>query len=193
MPKSSKQSRKSAQTHSHGIWNGRDPRELYALDPESWAVVEAHGELRAGVGLLFEEVLAPAPWDAIYVGVDPRRAFTAEKEFPGCVLKVGDGPSGGERALIDAIDLPFASKSFSGLTIGSGDHEFVELATQAAGLGLRVRVVSWSRRLSAALVGVAHEVVLLDHFLPGGPTTISSRRRTSRGASELNADFTVAA
>ena len=168
-------------------------REIHALDPESWAVCEAHGSLRPGVGRLFRVVCLPTQHDAVYVGVDPRRAFDAMAEFPGCHLRTGDGPSGGERALIAALDLPHAARRFAGLTIGSGDHEFVGVAIAAARLGLRVRGVSWSGRLSADLAAAAHEVVLLDHFLPGGPRAISERVRSWRGAGELPGGFVEAA
>jgi len=193
VPRSAPYLAKSALDHSETLWNGRDPRELYALDPESWAVLESHGDLRAGVGYLFHQVCAPRLWDPVYIGVDPRRAFSARVEFPGCHLSVGDGPSGGERAVMRSIDLPHYVGTCRGLTIGSGDHEFVELADEARRLGLRVRVVSWATRLSGALATVAHEVVLLDHFLPGGPRTISPRPRTWRGTGASASDFTEAA
>jgi hypothetical protein len=92
-----------------------------------------------------------------------------------------------------SIDLPHYVGTCRGLTIGSGDHEFVELADEARRLGLRVRVVSWATRLSGALATVAHEVVLLDHFLPGGPRTISPRPRTWRGTGASASEFTEAA
>jgi len=168
-------------------------RELYLLDPESWAVTEGHGPLRRGVGRLFEAVCAPTALDAVYVGVDPRRSFDAKVEFPRCHLRVGDGPSGGERAVIGAVDLAHAAGRFGGVTIGSGDHAFLAVAAEAVRRGLRVRVVSWVNRLSRDLSAAAHEVVLLDNFLSGGPHAITERARCWRGACDLPGGFVEAA
>lgn len=192
MQKWQSHSSKTAPDYFTADWNGRDPREIYALDPESWGVVDARGALQPGVGHLFDQVCTPQRFDAVYVGVDWRRAFDALVEFPGCHLRTGDGPSGGERAVIDAIDPRHAADTFSGFTIGSGDHEFVGLASAVAQHGVRVRVVSWSGRLSVALAEVADEVVLLDNFLPNGPRSISPRPRTWRGAT-ASAAFVEAA
>jgi len=168
-------------------------REIHLLDPESLAVLERHGPLRPGIGRLFDAVCAPRPTDALYVGVDPRRAFDAKAEFPTCHLRVGDGPSGGERAVIEVFDPLHHPRHFGGLTIASGDHEFLGVAGLAARGGMRVRVVSWSRRLSAELAAAADEVVLLDTFLPAGPRAISERVRCWRGADHLPGDFVEAA
>ena len=180
-------------SHYSGVAVPQTVREIFALDPESWAVLEAHGPLRPGVGRLFRVVCAPTQHDATYVGVDRRRVFEARAEFPDCHLRSGDGPSGGERAVIAALDLRHAAERFGGLTIGSGDHEFVDLAVDATRLGLRVRVVSWAARLSRDLAAAADEVVLLDHFLPAGPRAITERVRCWRGAGELPGGFVEAA
>lgn len=175
---------------------GRIPaefRELYLLDPESLAVLEAHGPLRRGIGQLFGVVCSPRATDAIYVGVDPRRAFDARAEFPTCHLRVGDGPSGGERAVIQMFDPTLHPRQFGGLTIASGDHEFLGVAGEAARRGMRVRVVSWSARLATSLADIADEVVFLDTFLPAGPRAISERVRCWRGVGNLPGDFVEAA
>ncbi len=175
---------------------GRIPaefRELYLLDPESLAVLEAHGALRRGIGQLFDVVCSPRRTDALYVGVDPRRAFDAKAEFPTCHLRVGDGPSGGERAVIEMFDPNLHPRQFGGLTIASGDHEFLGVAADAARRGMRVRVVSWSSRLATALADIADEVVFLDTFLPAGPRAISERVRCWRGVGTLSGDFVEAA
>jgi len=155
-------------------------RELYAVDPESVAVLVARGPLTAGVGDLFRSVFEPSTDDAVIIGVDPRRAFDAAREFPGCSMKIGAGPSGGELALIAALDCNHIARRFHGLTVCSGDGAFVPLVRQAKALEVRVRVASWSSRLSGELGRLADEVVLFDHFL-AHPGAISTRPCTLRG------------
>jgi hypothetical protein len=168
-------------------------REFYALDPESWAVLERHGLLMAGIGRLFRAIFEPGPSDAVAVGVDRRRVFAAAEEFPSSLLRVGDGPSGGELALMATLDCHHLARRFDGLTIGSGDGAFVPLLRAAQRAGLRVRVVSWAARLSGELGRLADEVVLLDNFL-AHPGAISARPCTLRGNdSPTTDDFTEAA
>ena len=175
-----------------GGW-GLTWREQYAVDPESVAVLVSHGPLTPGVGDLFRTVFEPSNHDAIVLGVDPRRAFDAAREFPGCSMKVGDGPSGGELALIAALDCHHIAGRFQGLTVCSGDGAFVPLVRQAQALGLRIRVASWVARLSGELGRLADEVVLFDHFL-AHPAAISTRARTMRGAElPVNDHFVEAA
>lgn len=197
MPKKQRHSRKSGEFHCLGAGrrnrSGHPDREAYLLDPESLSVRFTRGPLARGVGRFFRDVFAPGPLDALFLGVDRRRALDAEREFPRARLWVGDGPSGGERALIANVDLRHIASRYTGITIGSGDGEFTALALEARRLGLRVRVASWSSRLSAGLARVADEVVLLDNFLPGGPGAISERTRTLRGTDTDGTNFVEAA
>lgn len=155
-------------------------REFYALDPESWAVLTSGGNLQAGIGDLFLAIFNPRPTDLVAVGVDKMRMFDADREFPGCQLRVGSGPSGGELALIEDLDITHIATRFNGLTIGSGDGEFTDTAIAARAAGLRVRVASWRNRLSSRLGCAADEIVLLDNF-EAHPAAITSRPHTLRG------------
>lgn len=155
-------------------------REFFALDPESLAVLQSRGPLQPGIGRMLGEILQPQPSDAIAVGVDPRRSIDAIREFPRCLLKTGSGPSGGERALIDALDIAHLATRFDGITIGSGDGAFIGTAQAARRAGLRVTVVSWKARLSNALAAVAHDIIYLDNFI-AHPGCITTRPRTLRG------------
>lgn len=166
-------------------------RELYLMDAESWAVITTRGELQAGVGDLFREIFHPTTNDAVIVGVDGRRVFPAYTEFPGCLMRIGSGPSGGERALIDALDVAHEAATYSGITICSGDGEFAPLARKYWELGLRVRISSWRSRLATDLVRAEYEVVFLDHFI-ASPAAIPSFSRSLR-VRRLGADQCVVA
>ena len=64
-------------------------------------------------------------------------------------LVVGDGPSGADRALIDAVDTNHVASRFDSVIIASGDHIFASLAKDLRVRGLQVCNVTSSRAQSS--------------------------------------------
>lgn len=165
---------------------------MYLMDAESWAVVASCGELQDGVGDLFRQIFTPTNNDGVVVGVDGRRAFPARDAFPGCLLRTGSGPSGGERSIINSLDLAHTVRTYSGVTICSGDGEFAPLARSCWESGLRVRIASWRIRLAPALAQAEYELVFLDNYATG-PAALPAYARSLRVRHRVSGQLEVAA
>jgi hypothetical protein len=135
----------------------------------------------AGSGLVSQEMamqivkalnrLCPIdPWDIVFVG-------SHKGNFVPCSLVAEmmhglpcfqNGPNGAEKALLRRVDevphTAYASEIYpiNECVIGSGDHEFVELALMQKAEGRFVTVVTRSASLSHELAAIADRVIFID-------------------------------
>ena len=82
-----------------------------------------------------------------------RHAATTFFALPVGVRRVigANGPDGADLALIDSIDVDWATRNFGRVVIGSGDHIFSPLARQLTARGLQVLMVTGGGYCSAEL------------------------------------------
>lgn len=130
-------------------------RTCFALDVEC-----AVGGPRASAAavrqwwdLFRSEVATVRPGDAVIAGASHFAAQTfafALAEY-GFLWRIGSGKDGAENAIIDSLDLNLIARRYTRLVIVSGDHRWAEVARDAKGLGLKVRVVALQDTLSARL------------------------------------------
>jgi hypothetical protein len=97
--------------------------------------------------------------DSVEIALDVnawrRVAFSLPRSWR---VRVGFGPDGADRALLDAVDFRVAVERFDRVVIGSGDGAFAPLVAGLVAAGRRVEVVSnrhaLSRRLARAATAV---------------------------------------
>lgn len=121
------------------------------------------------VAAQYREAAGWAGGDLMQVGTSRQAAARSlwrwRYHFP-CAWHLGDGPDGGERALLDACPVEYAAR-FPRIVIGSGDHAFVPLVVDLARRGAQVHVVAPSDALSRQLQLAAAKAVRLTPP-PGG-------------------------
>jgi len=86
-----------------------------------------------------------APHDHVVIGASRsvRKKYRSVIFGPNVKWVTGaNAPDGADHALLAAIDLRRVARDYDELVIVSGDHIFVELASRAKALGLRVHVVT---------------------------------------------------
>jgi len=89
--------------------------------------------------------------DHAVVAAASRTAFFVGLAWPGARVRVGRGPDGADRAILDSTDVRHIAKSYSWVVIASGDHIFAPLVKSLQGPGLDVEVVAPTRGIAQDL------------------------------------------
>jgi hypothetical protein len=158
--------------------SGTSKRALHLVDVEN--LLRGTSPTPAELGWLMEAYRRASRWaegDQMQVGSSSRvakRSVWAWRESYPCAWHVGDGPDGGESALLRNCPPEYAA-GFATVVIGSGDHAFAPLAGDLASRDVHVRVVARPEALSRQLHLAARETVSLGSTLrsirPGRFTT----------------------
>ncbi len=125
----------------------------------------------------YRALVRPKQGEHIYVGCNHANAFLARDAFPKASLRLGHGPDGGERGLLELLsDVDFIGSRYAEVVIASGDHAFAPLAERLVEAGIPVTVVSRRNALSADLRRVASSVIAVEEIVPGAiPWRMSAR------------------
>ena len=141
-----------------------DDRRLVLADVENLLGCEPRHANSALFELAIEALLDRIGYrvgvDQLVIGAGP---LSAVKVFGVRVphrLVVRRGPSGADRALVDAIaDHCHVAARYDEVVVASGDHEFTSTVAGCSAHGLRTTVVGRGGSISRELAGVADEVV----------------------------------
>ena len=99
--------------------------------------------------------------DHVIVAVNPMLAMAAGSEWPGTRIRVGKGPDGADRALINELQDPrWVASHYDRVVIGSGDGIFASIIASMRGYGIAVGVLARERHVSRALKRSADFVML---------------------------------
>lgn len=99
--------------------------------------------------------------DHVIVAVNPMLAMAAGSEWPGTRIRVGKGPDGADRALINELQDPrWVASHYDRVVIGSGDGIFASIIGSMRGYGIAVGVLARERHVSRALKRSADFVML---------------------------------
>lgn len=110
----------------------------------------------AAVWQTLVRAIPSTPDDLMIVGSGSGFAREAWFVLPSRIRRVvRDGKNGGERALIEAVDVDQIACRFGRLVVASGDHEFVELAMEARVRGMHVHQVTGRGRPAHSLLNAA--------------------------------------
>jgi hypothetical protein len=107
---------------------------------------------------LWHRVVGINTADLAVIGADVTGAIAAKAALPHAGLVAGRGESGADRALVARGRANLSTHRFNTLIIGSGDHEFSDLAREARSNGLYVLVVCNRGSLSTELRRAASRV-----------------------------------
>ncbi|MEE9416488.1 MAG: hypothetical protein V3V01_14485 [Acidimicrobiales bacterium] len=106
--------------------------------------------------------------DQVMVGCHPGLAFIAQNTLGSRgQIFTGQGTDGADEALLAAADVAFIARRYHLVSIGSGDHIFVELAGELLARGVQVMVVARPERLSGQLRDTVARVEFLDDQISG--------------------------
>lgn len=164
-------------------------RSLVLCDVENLSAVPppigTRSDYQCGLRLL-SELVEVRPVDHVVVASHPneRGVFAARSVFPGCLVKVGHGPDGADRLLLEHLqDSDWVADRFALVVIGSGDGVFADSVAALATRGIPTVVVSRRDRCSRRLSACAAEVV----FLPE-PVDVPDTLRRGPQSSRLAED-----
>lgn len=147
----------SLQNRSPHVRPGRHrmtrPRRLHLLDVENLVAGRVSNQ---SVTTMWSQFVAAVDlrWDDLStVSVSRRHAATTFFALPTDVHRVigSDVHDGADVALIESVDVDWASRNFGRVVIGSGDHIFAPLARQLTENGLQVLQVTGIGYCSADL------------------------------------------
>jgi len=129
------------------------PRTLHLLDVENLVAGRVSTQSVSTMWSQFVAAIDPRWDDLSTVAVARRHAATTFFALPTEVRRVigSNGPDGADLALIESIDVDWASRNFGRVVIASGDHIFAPLARQLTTQGLQVLQVTGIGYCSAAL------------------------------------------
>ena len=129
------------------------PRSLHLLDVENLVENELSTQSVTAMWNNFVAAVDPRWDDLSTVAVARRHAATTFFALPVGVRRVigANGPDGADLALIDSIDIDWATRNFGRVVIGSGDHIFSPLAWQLSARGMQVLLVTGGGYCSADL------------------------------------------
>jgi hypothetical protein len=123
-----------------------------------------------------------SPTDLVIVAasVSVAKKFAAVITGPNVRWAVGsNGPDGADRALLRAINVRRHSKKYAVLYLGSGDHIFSSLVSEAKEFGMKVRIITTER---------AGEKSPLSHELRATRMPLIRIRTASRDLAHKNRD-----
>ncbi|MGC5615682.1 NYN domain-containing protein [Georgenia sp. Z1491] len=122
---------------------------------------------------IIESQVGVGEHEQVVVATDVTGVFNARTAWSGARLRIGTGPDGADRALLEVLDEGLPER-FDELVLVSGDGIFADPVGRLVRRGLPVRVAAWSWSLSRRLRRAASETILLDPWFvtdaPGVPT-----------------------
>ena len=141
----------------------RQPRTLHLVDVEN-LVGSGRPTIRdlAVVHRLYRELQLVGGQDHVVVACNPYIAVDVAGQWAPARLRVGHGPSGADRQLLDVALHERITARFDHVVIASGDRVFTDTAVGLQAAGLPVTVVSRRDRLALRLRMAATQVRYLD-------------------------------
>ncbi|MHB8438976.1 MAG: NYN domain-containing protein [Acidimicrobiales bacterium] len=89
--------------------------------------------------------------DHVVLAASGRTAFYAGLAWPGQQVRVGHGPDGADKAILDTIDVRHVASTYRRVVVASGDHIFAPLVDRLRAEGLVVEVVAPTRGIARAM------------------------------------------